>query len=255
MLQQIVGVDGVISVDLQRPGQGQEACLFDNSIPVESLGTGNAMADFVMENIMLGSNVTVVAPNPHCAKKARSFQKHISAKSGKPVNFAAYMDSSVTGQSILGNVAGADVIIVDEIVGKLEGSVDVLISCSKRLLFSVCHVTADTGTTLTNVCRHLKKEGARRVILCASHGVFSDNCMKLIDLSPIERVIVTDSLPLPVNRSSKIQQVSTANMLARIIEAELRRSLELEENTHCIARESSAAHDIASDDHEEFALE
>lgn len=36
----VVGVDRVIAVDLQRPGQGGEACFFDNSIPLESVLTG-----------------------------------------------------------------------------------------------------------------------------------------------------------------------------------------------------------------------
>lgn len=48
--------------------------------------------------------------------------------------------------------------------------------------------------------------------------------MELIDLSPVDRVIVTDSVPLPrdVPVSSKIVQVSVAKGLARIIESEMR---------------------------------
>ena len=44
--------------------------------------------------------------------------------------------------------------------------------------------------------------------------------MEIIRLSPVEKVIVTDSLPLPENSSSKIHQVSMATTLANIIETE-----------------------------------
>ena len=65
-----------------------------------------------------------------------------------------------------------------------------------------------------------KREGAGRVFICASHGLFSEKAMELIDLSPVERVVVTDSVPLPDKCSPKVVQVSIAPLLARVIETE-----------------------------------
>ena len=74
---------------------------------------------------------------------------------------------------------------------------------------------------MSQVCRRLKKEGARRVFVFASHGIFASNSIQLIDLSPVEKVIVTNSIPLPRHKSSpKIEQISIAPLLAKIIYSE-----------------------------------
>ena len=56
--------------------------------------------------------------------------------------------------------------------------------------------------------------------MCASHGIFSKNSNELLDLSAVELVVVTDSIPLAPNASKKILQVSLAPQLAHIIEQE-----------------------------------
>lgn len=73
------------------------------------------------------------------------------------------------------------------------------------------------------LCRRLVRQGAKKIMVCASHGVFSAESMRIIDLSVVDEVVVTDSLPLPKNIhvSKKIRQVSVAPLLAKIIETEL----------------------------------
>eukprot|EP01041_Mallomonas_annulata_P000148 gene148-249_t len=205
---QVMGVDRVISVDLQRPGQGQEACFFDNFIPVETIFSTNLMIDYFSDNIPLQEPVVIVSPDSDFTKKARKFQKGLLAK-GKltQVNLAAFMHTEhhtgpvdPNASEFLGNVAGADVIIVDDVV--------------------------DSAGTLSILCRRLLKEGARKVYLCASHGLFTGNSHELIRLSPVEKVITTDSVPLAAGlKSNKIEQVSIAPLLARLIESEYYRSV------------------------------
>ena len=76
MLQEM-GVHRVIAVDLQRPGQGQEACFFDNSIPLEVILTTNMMSSYFVDNANRffdkDRNIVVVAPNRECLKKALKF--------------------------------------------------------------------------------------------------------------------------------------------------------------------------------------
>mmetsp|Transcript_20192 Transcript_20192/g.20292 ORF Transcript_20192/g.20292 Transcript_20192/m.20292 type:complete len:391 (-) Transcript_20192:122-1294(-) len=210
----VMGVDRVISVDLQRPGQGQEACFFDNFIPVETIFSTNLMIDYIHEHIPLEEPVVIVSPDSDFSKKAHKFEKGLLAKGKlKNVSRAAFLHTEhhtgpvdPNASEFLGNVAGADVIIVDDVV--------------------------DSGGTLSTLCTRLLREGARKVYLCASHGVFSGNSMELIRLSPVEKVVITDSIPLREGENhSKIVQVSVAPLLAQLIESEYYRSVGYKEET------------------------
>lgn len=94
---------------------------------------------------------------------------------------------------MIGDVSGKDVVIVDDIL--------------------------DTAGTMVNASVLLKKRGARRVIVVATHGLFSNQALDLINEPAIERVIVTDTVtPRPeVVTHPKIQIVSTAPLLAEVI--------------------------------------
>ncbi|CAN0466432.1 unnamed protein product, partial [Discosporangium mesarthrocarpum] len=83
----------------------------------------------------------------------------------------------------INEVKGRDVVIVDELI--------------------------DTGGTLSILPRKLRKAGAKNIYVCSSHGLFNSNAMAILDESPVERVFVTNSVPLPDNEyvSPKIQQV------------------------------------------------
>lgn len=86
-----MGVDRVISVDVQRPGQGQEACVFDNTVPLESIITTNQMVRHVASTLSLSSNILVVSPNTECVKKARNFQIGLQKILNNPrVHLAVY---------------------------------------------------------------------------------------------------------------------------------------------------------------------
>ena len=69
-----MGVDRIISVDFHRPGQGQETCFFDTTIPVEAVSSNDLCISYINENIPLSNNVTIVAASPDFIKKARRFQ-------------------------------------------------------------------------------------------------------------------------------------------------------------------------------------
>jgi ribose-phosphate pyrophosphokinase len=54
---QVVGVDKVISVDLQRPGQGHEACLFNTLLPAETISTTDAFVSYFTDEVSLHDKV------------------------------------------------------------------------------------------------------------------------------------------------------------------------------------------------------
>ena len=85
------------------------------------------------------------------------------------------------------------------------------------------------GTSLQDHVRHakqlmdkaveaVKREGARRVLACAIHGVLSGPALKRIEESPLEEVIITNSVPLtPGKVSPKVHVLSVAPLLAEAI--------------------------------------
>ena len=215
----VCGVDKVISVDLQRAGQNHEACFFENIVPVETVDSTNIFVDYFANTVYHPDNenhkhvqnkVVVLSSNTEFVKKAKRFQRKLQARAkiGK-VGYAAFLDDDVNiaishpsttsddADRVLGDVDGCDVIIIDDIV--------------------------ESGAGMANLTRRLTRAGAKRVYVAATHGLYMDNAMHLIDLSCIDLVVTTDSLPLPKNKgkiSNKIHRLSVAPLLANVIETE-----------------------------------
>lgn len=72
-------------------------------------------------------------------------------------------------QVLGGNIIGSDVIIVDDFVGKFTNHLIILVLCKH------INIHIDTASKLSVLCRRLKRSGAKRVFVCASHGLFSSN--------------------------------------------------------------------------------
>lgn len=87
----------------------------------------------------------------------------------------------------------------------------------------------DTAGTITVLSSRLKSAGARNVYVCASHGLFTDASSEIIENSSLDKVFVLDTLPLPVNLTDKVVEVSIAYQLAQIILAEHFRAISLDE--------------------------
>lgn len=92
MLQEM-GVDRVISVEIQRPGQGHEACFFDNAVPLETAVTTDAFTKHLIKNHVLKEPVAVVTPNAEYHKKARKFQKALQKSVKSEVKLGMFFDT------------------------------------------------------------------------------------------------------------------------------------------------------------------
>jgi len=128
------------------------------------------MAKYFKESVVFDKPPVIVAANAGCMKKAISFGKEmgISLASSNEAEsaLAIFLESESGSESeFLGDVEGKDVIIVDEIV--------------------------NTAGSLPALCHKLKKSGANKIYLCASHGQFSKRSHELIDLSVVEKVIIS----------------------------------------------------------------
>lgn len=94
---------------------------------------------------------------------------------------------------IIGDVAGKEVLIVDDMV--------------------------TTAGTLCNAAELIKKKGAKKIWAAVTHGIFTEGALEKIIASPIEKILVTDTIPQKkeVTDCPKVEVVSIANLLAEAI--------------------------------------
>jgi len=178
------GVDRVITMDLHAD---QIQGFFD--VPVDHL-FGSAIFAPYIQNLHL-DNLTVSAPDMGGSKRANAYSRHLQCemvlcyKLRKKPNVVEEM-------SIIGDVEGRNVVIIDDMI--------------------------DTGGTIVLAAEKMKEKGAKSIRAFATHPILSGNAIERINKSPIEELVVTDSVPF-VNRSEKIKVLSIANIFATTIQA------------------------------------
>jgi ribose-phosphate pyrophosphokinase len=184
------GANRVLAVDLHAP---QIQGFFD--IPVDHLFAAPVMIDYFTRDPI--NDLIVVAPDPGGAERARAYAKRLNA------DFAIVdkrRDKSQTGHAeaevmnVVGNVEGRNALIVDDMV--------------------------DTAGTLTKVAEALSANGARRILTSCVHGVLSGNAIERIKKSPLEKVVMTNTLPLKeVCLPPLFECLSVAPLLAEAIKS------------------------------------
>jgi ribose-phosphate pyrophosphokinase len=180
------GVNRVVSVDLHA---GQIQGFFN--IPFDHL---YAMPAFLDEHLRehYGRDVCVVSPDAGGVERARAYSKRLEGtlaiidKRRERANESEVMN-------IIGDVSGKRCLIIDDLI--------------------------DTAGTLVNAAQALIKAGAKSVSACATHAVLSGPAVERIKNSPLNEVIVTNSIPLneEARASGKFKVVSIARLLAEAI--------------------------------------
>lgn len=184
------GADRVLAVDLHAP---QIQGFFD--IPFDHLFASPVMIEYFTKLAI--ENLVVVAPDPGGAERARAYAKRLNA------DFAIVdkrRDKSRPGHAeaevmnVIGKVDGRNVLIVDDM--------------------------ADTAGTLTKVAEALHKHGAQRIIASCVHAVLSGNAMERIAKSPLEKVVITNTVPVDKTmQSQQYECLSVAPILAEAIKS------------------------------------
>jgi len=101
----------------------------------------------------------------------------------------------------------ANQVSVHEIVGEVEGRVCLLVDDM-----------IDTGRTIVKAAEALKKQGALGVVVAATHAIFSDPAVEILQSEFIDSVVVTDTLPIPEEkRWDRLTVLPIAPLLARAI--------------------------------------
>jgi len=179
------GVDRVITMDLHSPQiQGFFRKPVDHLYAMETL-----CAEVKTLNM---DNLVVVSPDAGFTKCARKYAKELNA--GVAIGDKVRRDHSEQAEvmDIIGEISGRNALIVD----------DFTISCG----------------TLASTARFLKTEGAGRIIACVSHCVMSEKALDELTNSPIELLLITDTVENPkAFEHPKIRMVSMAPVFSDAI--------------------------------------
>jgi ribose-phosphate pyrophosphokinase len=181
----VAGTDRVLCLDLHA---GQIQGFFN--LPVDNLYATPVLLQAIRQRF--GGNLVVISPDAGGVERARAYAKRLEAslaiidKRRESANVSEVMN-------IVGEVQDRTCVMVDDIV--------------------------DTAGTLTEGARALVQAGARHVYAAVTHPVLSGPAIKRIEESPLQEVVVADTIPLraEARECAKVQVVSIAGLLAEAI--------------------------------------
>ena len=184
-LLQAAGASRILTMDLHAPSiQG----FFD--VPVDHLLAAPVLLDWLVRQNY--DKPTIVSPDAGGVERARFFAKR--TKAGLAIIDKRRIEANVAEtMNVIGEVDGKTCVIVDDIV--------------------------DTAGTLMGSVRALREKGAASVVACFSHAVLSGPAMERLASADLDRVVVTDTIPLSEEKASQpgITVLSVAGLLGEAI--------------------------------------
>jgi ribose-phosphate pyrophosphokinase len=180
------GANRIVTLDLHAP----QIMGFFN-ILVDHLYASPVLLEYI--NTLPGvDDAVLVSPDVGGVARARAFAKKLDDAPIAIIDKRRSQHNVAEVMSVVGEVEGKLAIMVDDMV--------------------------DTAGTLVKGAELLKREGATKIIACASHAVLSGPAIERLENSPIEKLIVTNTIPLDSSKQSeKIVQVSVAKLLGEAI--------------------------------------
>jgi ribose-phosphate pyrophosphokinase len=182
------GANRIMTVDLH---SGQIQGFFDG--PVDHMSAMPVLVDYLRRNSP--ADLVVVAPDAGRVKVAERFSQHLDTDLAfvhkrRPKGAA----NTVLALDVVGDVTGRRCVIIDDMI--------------------------DTAGTICAASEILHEHGATEVWAMATHGVLSDPAVDRLKNSPIAKVVITDTLPLPPEKQlDKIEVLSVAKLMSDAIDA------------------------------------
>jgi ribose-phosphate pyrophosphokinase len=179
------GTSRVLTMDLHK---AQIQAFFD--IPVDHLFAAPVIIEYLARQNM--GPITIVSPDVGGAERARAYAKRLDADLAI-VDKRRSEDGTAEVMNVVGDVRGRVCVLADDII--------------------------DTAGTIQKAAQALKDNGASRVMASAVHGVLSGPAMQRIEAAPIDKLIITNTIPPPDEKaaSGKVVVLSVARLLAQAI--------------------------------------
>ena len=181
----VSGANRVVSMDLHA---GQIQGYFN--IPVDNIFAAPILLKYIHDHF--NDHLVIVSPDAGGVERARAFAKRLDA-SLAIIDKRRDAPNVSRAMNIIGEVEGRNAIILDDMV--------------------------DTAGTLTQAAVALKSRGCSEVYACCTHPVLSGPAIKRIEASPINKLVVTNTIPLKpdAEASGKIIVLSVAEILGETI--------------------------------------
>ncbi len=190
---QVAGAGRVLTMDLHA---GQIQGFFH--VPVDNLYALPVLVDVVRAWCATGTveRPVIVAPDAGAGPLVRDYVRRLAGTGAAMAmgdKVRAFHDERSEVVALLGDVRGRDAILADDI------------------LF--------TGGSLANMAHAVREAGARSVRAIVTHGLFTADAVQQLRASPLDEVVVTDTVPLPAAAAAepRVRQVSVAPLFAEAI--------------------------------------
>src|ERR671918_1835144 len=179
------GVDRLLALDLHA---GQIQGFFN--IPVDHLFAGPVvMIDYLRKKDL--RDAVIVSPDAGGVERARAIAKRLSAGLAI-IDKRREGPNSAVAMHLIGEVDGRDAVVIDDMI--------------------------DTAGTLIQAVHALEREGARRILACGVHPVLSGPAVERIKMSPLEEIVVTNSIPVSgEKRVARVTVLTVAPLLGEAI--------------------------------------
>ena len=158
------GADRVIAMDLHA---AQVQGFFD--IPMDHLPASGVFSEYFRREAPKMGKIAIVSPDTGNLKAASFYAEQVNAD-------LAFIDkrrksaTSVAMTNIVGDIEGKSILMIDDMI--------------------------TTGGTIAEASKILKEHGAGKIYVAATHGVFAGNAVERLVSSLIDRIIVTDTIPM-----------------------------------------------------------
>ncbi|HXV62015.1 MAG TPA: ribose-phosphate pyrophosphokinase [Vicinamibacteria bacterium] len=193
-LFEAVGIDRIIVMDVHNLAAFQNAfrCRTDH------LEARPLFVEY-FASFLGKEELVVVSPDAGGVKRAELFRRHLERVVHKDIS-SAFMEKHrsggvVSGETLVGRVAGRAVIILDDLIG--------------------------TGTTLARAAKACRELGAARVLAAATHGIFAGDANRVLGDPALEQVVITDTVPPfrlhPSVRVERIHVLDAGTLFAEAI--------------------------------------
>ncbi len=184
-LIQCAGANRVLTCDLH---SDQIQGFFD--IPVDNLYAFSVFREYL--RILPADKFTVVSPDVGGTNRARAFAKRLGNLPLALIDKRRPSPNMAEVMNVIGEVEKRNILIVDDLI--------------------------DTGKTVANGAKILKDKGAGSIWVCATHGLFSANSKDILEDSPIDKVIVTNTIPIPPHKKfKKLEILDISSLFAEAI--------------------------------------